>query len=137
MATIIFYEKPGCGGNARQKRALTQAGHDLVVRNILTEPFSASGLRAFFGDLPTAHWFNPSAPAVKSGAIDPASMDEETALAHMLAEPILIRRPLLEKDGKYCAGFDPAHLAARLGLTLDETAPPAPDGCIHPDHSHG
>lgn len=29
MATIDFYEKPGCVGNAKQKQMLLQAGHKL------------------------------------------------------------------------------------------------------------
>ena len=35
MAKIIFYEKPGCGGNARQKALLLASGHELEVRNLL------------------------------------------------------------------------------------------------------
>lgn len=35
MATIIFYQKPGCATNARQIQALKSAGHDVVVQDIL------------------------------------------------------------------------------------------------------
>ena len=38
MATVIFYEKPGCVGNAKQKRLLADAGHEVVPRDLLTEP---------------------------------------------------------------------------------------------------
>lgn len=126
MARITFYEKPGCGTNARQKLALAKAGHDLDVRNLLTAPFTAAQLRAFFGDLPVASWFNPSAPAVKAGTVDPEAMDGDKAIEMMLADPILIRRPLLEAAGRCCAGFDPA----RLGLDLDDGGSPVPDSCI-------
>ena len=34
MAKVVFYEKPGCGGNARQKRLLVQSGHELEVRDL-------------------------------------------------------------------------------------------------------
>jgi nitrogenase-associated protein len=129
VATVIFYEKPGCGTNARQKLALAKAGHDLDVRNLLTAPFTAQQLRAFFGDLPIPSWFNPTAPAVKAGAVDPEAVDSNAALEMMLANPILIRRPLLETNGKRCAGFD----LARLGLALDGDLP---DTCIRPGHSH-
>jgi hypothetical protein len=40
MATIDFYEKPGCIGNARQKKLLQAAGHHLRVHNLLTELWS-------------------------------------------------------------------------------------------------
>ena len=106
MATIVFYQKPGCGTNARQKRVLEAAGHTVVARNLLTEPWTAEGLRGFFGVTPVASWFNPAAPRVKSGEIDPATIGAAAALVVMLDDPLLIRRPLVEMDGKRCAGFD-------------------------------
>ena len=39
----------------------------------------------------------------------------------MLAAPILIRRPLLEVDGRRRAGFDADNLEAWLGLVVDKT----------------
>lgn len=45
MATLTFYEKPGCQGNARQKALLRAAGHQLHVRNLLTEPWTPERLR--------------------------------------------------------------------------------------------
>ena len=32
MATVTFYEKPGCVTNARQKRMLEAAGHTVVAQ---------------------------------------------------------------------------------------------------------
>ncbi len=34
MAEVIFYEKAGCAGNARQKALLRASGHQLVVRDL-------------------------------------------------------------------------------------------------------
>ncbi|MBI1424317.1 MAG: hypothetical protein GC149_12685 [Gammaproteobacteria bacterium] len=39
MAEIVFYEKPGCGNNTRQKALLAAAGHHVIARNLLTEPW--------------------------------------------------------------------------------------------------
>jgi nitrogenase-associated protein len=114
LADIIFYQKPGCGTNARQKRALEAAGHTVLPRNLLTEPWTAERLRSFFGDMPSASWINPAAPRVKSGEIDPAKMDSAAALALMLAEPLLIRRPLVEAGGQRSAGFDSDLIASLL-----------------------
>ena len=106
MATVVFYEKPGCATNARQKRVLQQAGHTLEVRDLLKEAWTAERLRAFFGETPISTWFNPAAPQIKSGEIDPDCVDEtETALSLMIAEPLLIRRPLIDAEGLKCAGF--------------------------------
>ena len=75
MVTVLFYEKPGCASNARQKQILRQAGATLDVRNLLTEAWTAPRLRTYFGTRPVAEWLNPSAPAIKSGRIDPFAID--------------------------------------------------------------
>jgi len=106
MAVIQFYEKPGCIGNKRQKRMLEQAGHHLVVHDLLSEPWSKGRLRRFFGLLPVSEWFNRSAPALKRGDINPERLKSEQALAMMIKDPLLIRRPLMEANGRTWVGFD-------------------------------
>ena len=116
MAHVIFYEKPGCGGNARQRAALAAAGHTLEVRDLLAAPWTPATLAPFLAGLPVADWFNPAAPRIKGGGIDPAGMDAATALAPLAADPLLIRRPLLQVGEDRRAGFDPAAIAAWIGL---------------------
>ena len=118
MAKITFYEKPGCGNNTRQKALLIQAGHEVIARNLLTEPWTAAQLQDFFSGLPVAEWFNRAAPRVKSGEVVPEILDENTALALMLADPLLIRRPLMESAGQRLAGFDLLRIEAWLGMPL-------------------
>ena len=120
MATVIFWEKPGCAGNARQKAALERSGHRLEVRNLLVEAWTAQSLRPFFGARPVAEWFNAAAPKVRSGEIRPETMTEAEALALMLAEPLLIRRPLMQVGAERRAGFDVAAVAAWIGLAEGE-----------------
>ena len=123
---VDFYEKPGCASNARQKRALEAAGCRVQAHDLLREPWTAARLRAFLADLPVAQWFNPAAPRLKSGGIDPVTLDADTALALLLAEPLLIRRPLIAVGDWRTAGFDASALERRLGIRLDGAAP---DGC--------
>ena len=54
MATVIFFEKPGCIGNTKQKRLLLDAGHTVEPRNLLAEPWTPLSLRPFFGSRPVA-----------------------------------------------------------------------------------
>jgi nitrogenase-associated protein len=122
MAHVVFFEKPGCANNARQKRQLEAAGHTLSVRDLLREPWTAEQLLSFFGRRPVAEWFNRAAPKVKSGAIDPERLDAASAIALMLAEPILIRRPLMEAEGARAIGFDPAHVDAWIGLSAPQVS---------------
>lgn len=121
MATVYFYEKPGCINNTRQKKILAAAGHEVIVHNLLTTSWTADELCKFFAGLPIAEWFNRSAPAIKNGLIDPERIDAEQALSLMLEEPLLIRRPLLRVDDEYHAGFDLQVLEQWIGVTGRDT----------------
>ncbi|MGR8931954.1 MAG: ArsC/Spx/MgsR family protein [Gammaproteobacteria bacterium] len=119
MATVHFYEKPGCFNNSRQKQLLVKAGHLLIVHDLLRFPWMANRqyLRSFFGNLPVADWFNRSAPAIKNGVIVPELLNEREAIDLMIADPLLIRRPLMEVDGRRRVGFDADKIDAWLGLS--------------------
>ncbi len=116
MATIVFYEKPGCMNNTRQKILLAAAGHSVWAKNLLTEPWTAMRLRRFFGDLPVTEWFNLSAPRIREGEIDYDRVTETEALLLLLADPLLIRRPLMEVGEECRVGFDPDEVDAWIGL---------------------
>lgn len=116
MAHVVFYEKPGCGGNARQKQTLSDSGHSVEARNLLAHPWSAAELLSFFGARPVAEWFNRAHPKVKSGEVAPEAMSAEQALALMLAEPLFIRRPLLQVGDRRETGWDEAMVNAWIGL---------------------
>lgn len=109
MATIIFYEKPGCRNQARQKEALRAAGHELDVRDLLSTPWRAEMLRPFFQGLAVTEWFNRAAPRIKSGEIDPALLTAEEAITAMLADPLLIRRPLAIVGDYTMCGIEQIH----------------------------
>jgi nitrogenase-associated protein len=115
---IRFFEKPNCKGNARQKEILQEAGHTLTIENLLTYPLTREMLRAFFGTAPQAEWFNLTAPAIKSGEIDPAALNEDETLDAMLTDRLLIRRPLMEFGTHKVSGFSLARLET-LGLACD------------------
>ncbi|BAI71413.1 nitrogenase-associated protein [Azospirillum sp. B510] len=137
MADVIFYEKPGCGGNARQKALLERAGHRLEVRDLLAEPWTPETLRPFFGDRPVADWFNRAAPAVKSGEVVPEAMDEAAALAALVERPLLIRRPLMRVGERRDCGFETDRVDAwiGLGIGLGDAVPTdgKMEGCLRPD----
>lgn len=132
MSDVIFYEKPGCATNARQKAALAAAGHAVEARSLLSAAWTRDALLTFFDGLPVALWFNKASPRIKSGAFDPAAQTEDTAIAAMLADPLLIRRPLIEVGGVRRAGFD-NDLVARLVGDADISGA---QGCAHGDATH-
>ena len=121
MSTIRFFEKRGCTTNAKQKKCLQNAGHTLLVEDLLAYPWAENAvyLRTFFGEKPLADWFNGNAPDIKNGVIDVALFDEKSAIDAMMANPLLIRRPLMEWDSLKMAGFDANEVRAKLGLDLE------------------
>lgn len=117
MARIDFYEKPGCGNNARQKALLSAAGHEVISHDLLIEEWTSERLQEFFGDRAVPDWFNRASPRVKSKEIIPEHFDACAALQLMLQDPLLIRRPLIEADGRREIGFDQNVIHEWLGLT--------------------
>lgn len=120
MARVIFFEKPGCINNTRQKKLLHEAGHEVDARDLLKELWTADSLRPYFGDLPVKEWFNRTAPAVKSGEVNPDAVSEQEALGLMIDMPLLIRRPLMQVSGEYRIGFDMGDVNDWIGLNSIE-----------------
>lgn len=115
---VIFYHKPGCINNEKQKRILKSAQLNLDERNLLTENWDAETLKPFFGAYLISECFNNSAPAIKSGEIDPANLSFDEALALMVKHPILIRRPLLIVNGQHILGFNAKEIEIYSGHSL-------------------
>lgn len=133
MSTVIFYEKPGCINNTKQKALLAAAGHVVDARNLLTEPWTPDRLRQFFGDRPIAQCFNPTAPAIKSGQVQPDRVEAATALALMVQDPLLIRRPLMQVGDRCEVGFDADTVDRWIGLQAVAGAQEKRDRLIQQD----
>jgi len=117
MANVIFYEKPGCASNAKQKALLLASGHAVDARDLLHEAWSVSSLRPFFGEKPVREWFNAASPRVKSGEVRPDAVNPQEAIVMMILDPGLIRRPLM-RVGDHCeSGFNPGAVGRWIGLS--------------------
>jgi nitrogenase-associated protein len=128
MAHVIFYEKPGCAGNARQKALLVASGHEVEASNMLAEPWTAEELAAYFGERPVAQWFNAASPRIKSGEVKPDVLAPSEALALMIADPLLIRRPLMRVGARRDCGFDMERVNEWIGLAPADTC--VSDVCV-------
>ena len=129
MAHIIFFEKPGCGGNAKQKAMLLAAHHTLEVKNLLESPWNKGELLLFLRPLAVPDWFNRAAPSVKSGEVVPESLSADEAINLLLAQPLLIRRPLMAVGESRMVGFDTAAVHAWVGLGNQAPEPRSLEGC--------
>lgn len=119
MAQIVFYEKPGCINNTRQKKLLRQAGHTVIAKDLLAENWAdkPEQLRAFFLEKRVPNWFNRSAPLIKQGAINPDEIDADQAIALMVTNPLLIRRPLMQVGAEKMCGFEETEVDNWIGLS--------------------
>lgn len=106
MKLVVFYEKPFCVANTKQKQILRESGCTLIERNLLEHGLDAEALRSFMGDKAVHEWFNLAAPAIKKGLVSPETLDEERAMELLMGDPILIRRPLMIIGSEKLCGFD-------------------------------
>jgi arsenate reductase (glutaredoxin) len=116
MATVLFYEKPGCSNNTRQKAMLELSGHCVESVNLLEYPWSKEELEEFLGEKSVAECFNPAAPAITSGKLNPLEFTKEEAIAMMIQEPLLIKRPLMKIGTLHIQGFDITTLRNLISL---------------------
>lgn len=116
---IVFYEKPGCAGNKKQKELLKSHGVEFEVKSILDTKWDKTTLSSFFEGLDVKEIVNQFAPKIKSGEININSLTKEQLIYKMIEEPILIKRPLIRIDDVKVCGFNIPKLNSVLNLDLD------------------
>ena len=103
---FLFFEKSGCGGNARQKELLKKHNITFEVRDLLNTKWSYEDLVGYFDGLEVADMFNSFAPQVRDKEIDITKLSKDEAINLMIKNPILIKRPLMQINGAKICGFD-------------------------------
>ncbi len=109
---VVFFEKPGCISNSKQKKLLRNAGLELEVYSLLDVQWNYWELARFFEKVPLKDCFNPNAPRIKSNQIIPSEMSRREAIEAMIDDPLLIKRPLMIAEGRKIVGFDIERLKA-------------------------
>lgn len=103
---FLFFEKSGCGGNARQKELLKKHNITFEVRDLLNTKWSYEDLVGYFDGLEIVDMFNSFAPQVRDREIDITKLSKDEAINLMIKNPILIKRPLMQINGTKICGFD-------------------------------
>lgn len=119
MKFVIFYEKPGCLTNEKQKNAFKDSGYKVIARDLLNHGMQKEELYEFFKNMPVTKWFNPNAPQIKKGEIIPDGLEKEEALDLVTKNPILLRRPLLILGDKKFCGFNQWFLEKTFKVKLN------------------
>jgi ADP-ribosyl-[dinitrogen reductase] hydrolase len=106
MKKVVLYQKSGSKKAREQKDMLAAAGYEVELRDLTAEHWTSAGLRPFFAERPVSEWFDPSAPQVLSGEIDPSRANPQQALVMFSVNPSLINGPLIKCNGRCASGLN-------------------------------
>ncbi|MFA9414284.1 Spx/MgsR family RNA polymerase-binding regulatory protein [Streptococcus sp. E29BA] len=102
--TYLYYEYPKCSTCKAAKKELNQLGVAFEAIDIKATPPTASQLKEWMAatGLELKKYFNTSGNSYRTLGLKDRfdSLTEEEALALLAADGMLIKRPLLIKDGK-------------------------------------
>ena len=120
---VVIHHNPGCGTSRNVMAIVKAAGYSPVIINYLetgwTRP-QALGLFAAAGLTPRQALRETKSPAAALGLLEPG-VSEERLIEAMLAEPVLVNRPLVctPKGVRLCR-------PSEMVLDLLERLPPGP-----------
>ena len=89
-------------------------GIEIDERDFAKAPFTADELREIFRDRDPREFLNPRSPAYKAMGLAGKSLSPDDAIALMVKESNLLKRPLVIAGKEVIAGFDRDRLA-KLG----------------------
>jgi arsenate reductase len=89
-------------------------GAELEERDYAKTALSAAELKDLFADRDPRDFLNPRSPAFKAMGLAGKSLTAEQAIALMVKEPNLIKRPIVVAGKEMIAGFDRDRLRAAL-----------------------
>ena len=93
------------------KASLSQDGVELDERDFFKDGFTESELRDLLGDTPPADVFSWRSPSARKLGLDRDTVSDDELIRLMLDEPRLIRRPLIQVDGRLIVGTDKKAMA--------------------------
>jgi arsenate reductase len=89
-------------------------GAELDERDYAKIALTAADLKDLFADRDPRDFLNPRSPAFKAMGLAGKSLTAQQALALMVKEPNLIKRPIVVAGKEIIAGFDRDRLRAAL-----------------------
>ena len=112
---MTIWHNPRCSKSRETLALLTARGLDPVVRNYLQDPPTAAEIAAALKalGLPAHDLLRKGEPAFRELGLSP-DMAEADLIAAMAANPVLIERPVVFKDGRGAVGRPPEAVLAIL-----------------------
>ena len=97
------------------KASLSQDGVELDERDFFKDGFTEVELRDLLGDTPPADVFSWRSPSARKLGLDRDTVTADELIRLMLDEPRLIRRPLIQVEGRIIVGTDKKAMAEAFG----------------------
>lgn len=114
MRTVIYGIK-NCDTMKKARSWLEHGGFEYLFHDYKASGIDREKLLEWSGVLGWKKLLNQSGTTFrKLPAADKEGLDETKAISLMLAQPSMIRRPVLESDGVIIAGFKPEEYAAHF-----------------------
>lgn len=112
-----LYGIPNCSTVKKARTWLADRAHDVIFHDFRKQGVDAAWLREVVAQTGWQALLNTRGTTWRklTDAEKAAATDEAGAIALMLAQPSVIKRPLLERDGRYHVGFAEEHYQALFG----------------------
>lgn len=97
------------------KASLSQDGVELDERDFFKDGFTEAELRDLLGDTNPAEVFSWRSPSARKLGLDRNTVSPDELISLMVGEPRLIRRPLIQVEGRLIVGTDKKAMAEAFG----------------------
>ena len=112
---VTIHGIKNCDTMKKARAWLDAAGIAYAFHDYKAQGIDAATLRRWAGQVGWETLLNRAGTTFRQlPEAERAGIDESRALALMLAQPSMIKRPVLEAEGVLLVGFKPADYAARL-----------------------
>lgn len=114
--SVTLYGIPNCDTVKKARVWLADKGVAYSFHNYKTDGIDEARLKSWCATLGWEKVLNKAGTTFRAlPPEDKVNLDQDKAIALMLAQPSLIKRPLLDVDGQFTAGFKPEGYAAIFG----------------------
>lgn len=111
--TLTIYGIKNCDTMKKARAFLEEKGAAYAFHDYKTAGIDRKRLEGWIGAVGWEPLLNKAGTTFKKlPDADRADLTQEKAIALMLAQPSMIKRPVLEKDGRILVGFKPADYEA-------------------------
>ena len=106
---VTIYHNPRCSKSRQTLALLQEKGVDPTIVQYLDTPPDAATLKDLLGklDLAPRDLMRRKEAAYKENGLDDPALDEDALIAAMVANPILIERPIVVNGAKAALGRPP------------------------------